>query len=311
MLILGSLYVLVMWVKRAPCSWLSLPWAVRDASPPLALGAALALALLGQTPAAALFLLGSLGAATRRPRRGPLPVLGGEVLHVATLNAGMHRAKVASVLAWIEACGADLIALQEVGRDLHEALSSGAARGYPHRLLDGIDINGMALLARSPLERVAVFGEPLQHQVATLDWKGRKVRVLNLHPFFHVAYQGLQARAAKDFPRLLSHLDPAQPALVLGDLNTTTHTRLHDLLLAASLHDAFLAVGRGRSGTFPVPLRYLFLPLPPLFRLDHILASAHFTTLRCQVGKDASSDHLPLVAALRFVGTEGPASPRP
>lgn len=300
MLWLALLYCVVMWTPRAPVWWLTLPWAVRDATPPLGLGAALASVVLGAFPAAGAWALGACGSLRRRNPRKTLPKLEGRVLHVATLNAGMHRAPVAGVLEWIESCGADLVALQEVGEELHQALSAGAVPAYRSRLLDGVGIDGMALLARFPLSRERVFGEPLHHQVADADWGGIQVRIVNLHPYFHIAWLGLRARAAQDLPALAEAAQAGAPAVVLGDLNMPPHTRIHDVLLEAGLQDAHLVAGAGLGRTFPVPLRYLRIPLPPLLRLDHILSSAHFEPLRCQVGSDAGSDHLPLVAALRL-----------
>lgn len=293
------LYLALMALRRAPAWWLSLPFAVREPTAPLATGIGAACLALGEVPAGLLFLAGVLLGLRRRRRRGALPELRGRMLHVATLNAGMHRADPERVLRWIAECGADVIALQEVGEDLAPRLEAGE-HGYPHDALHGAGIDGLALLSRLPIQGSSVLGAPLHHQVVDLDWAGDPVRVLNVHPYFHVAWLGLRAPAARDLPRLVELATEGAPALVLGDLNAPPQTRIHDAFTEFGLADAFEAVGRGAGRTFPVPLRYLWLPLPPLLRLDHILHTDHWEPLRCQVGRDASSDHLPLVGALRL-----------
>ncbi len=300
------LYLALMAVPRAPAWWLSLPWAVRDLTAPLAFGGGAACLGLGQPLAGGVLILGALAGLVRRPPgRRELPPLEGRVLHVATLNAGMHRADPDLVLRWIRECGADVVALQEVGEDLALRLAGGE-HGYAHHALHGAGIDGMALLSRAPIEASQVLGAPLHHQVVDLTWEEAPIRVLNVHPYFHVAWMGLRAPAAQDVPRLVELATEGRPALVLGDLNTPPHTRLYDRFVEHGLGDAFAAVGRGAGRTFPVPLRYLWLPLPPLLRLDHVLHSAHWEPLRCQVGSDASSDHLPLVAALRLRPSAAP-----
>ena len=58
------------------------------------------------------------------------------------------------------------------------------------------------------------------------------------------------------------------------------------------LTDAFAVAGRGYGHTFPRVL--------PMWRIDYVLISAHWTAERCAVGRVGGSDHLPLVADLRL-----------
>lgn len=49
----------------------------------------------------------------------------------------------------------------------------------------------------------------------------------------------------------------------------------------------------------------------PWFRIDHLLASPHWTFTRCWVGSDCGSDHLPLIAEVVLPSSKRPVVPTP
>jgi vancomycin resistance protein VanJ len=90
----------------------------------------------------------------------------------------------------------------------------------------------------------------------------------------------------------------------LGDFNTTDQTENYRLV-AEQLTDVHWAVGRGFGFTFPDLRRYgADSPLiGPVVRIDHIFVSQHFTPQEIHVIPSGhGSDHLPVVATLRFDG---------
>ena len=64
------LYLALMAVPRAPAWWLTLPWAVRDLTAPLAVGGGAACLGLGQPLAGGLLILGALAGLVRRDMDG-------------------------------------------------------------------------------------------------------------------------------------------------------------------------------------------------------------------------------------------------
>jgi endonuclease/exonuclease/phosphatase family metal-dependent hydrolase len=73
------------------------------------------------------------------------------------------------------------------------------------------------------------------------------------------------------------------------------------MLRDANLHDAFAEGGRGYGytyGHFLLRNRIPWLPGASWMRIDHIMLSRRFRTLRCWTGTGKASDHRPVFADL-------------
>jgi endonuclease/exonuclease/phosphatase family metal-dependent hydrolase len=77
------------------------------------------------------------------------------------------------------------------------------------------------------------------------------------------------------------------PALVGGDFNIPSDSPLF-APIQGHFRIAYEEAGWGYGYTYPTRL--------PWIRIDHLLASPHWTITRCWVGPDVGSDHLPLIA---------------
>jgi endonuclease/exonuclease/phosphatase family metal-dependent hydrolase len=95
------------------------------------------------------------------------------------------------------------------------------------------------------------------------------------------------------------------PSMVLGDFNMTDKQPEHRILTAAGLIDAFHEVGRS-AASFPkrVGQPHRFGPrtqnitLPPVIRIDYIWYTRDFIARSAGIGRDAGSDHMPVVAGI-------------
>lgn len=88
-----------------------------------------------------------------------------------------------------------------------------------------------------------------------------------------------------------------EPLVVAGDLNATAeHLTLRELKVRAGLTDT--ATGNGWHPTYPADTWY-----PPLIQIDHVLASAAFTTTALNTFAVAGTDHLGL--SVRLAITSG------
>jgi endonuclease/exonuclease/phosphatase family metal-dependent hydrolase len=98
----------------------------------------------------------------------------------------------------------------------------------------------------------------------------------------------------------------ARPKVLLGDMNDGPDSRTVRLL-KRELTDVLEAQGRGHEGTYPL------LPLLAPLRLDYVLASHHFQSLRGVVLRVTASDHYPVVAdlALREMRAKATVPPTP
>jgi endonuclease/exonuclease/phosphatase (EEP) superfamily protein YafD len=240
--------------------------------------------------------------------RSLLPVdASGPTLRLASFNARGGEALLLSPAALLEEWNADLAAFQECGRALGDAL----------RELPGwhVDIrSGLCLVSRFPIAEVAEMErEALEFAggsglvaTYTIDMDGTTAHVTNLHletpraGLERIRSGRLAAGIAKTEERSMLRevemrrarlwVDGYQgPRVVLGDFNTPPESRFYRDSWGG-WQNAFSHRGRGLGGTR--------LNGWIRARIDHILADASWTVLGSRLGKDAGSDHLPILAEL-------------
>lgn len=204
--------------------------------------------------------------------------------------------------------GVDIAGFQEVTAAQADMMQSRLSSTYPYQISHeaGKNVHGIALISRYPiLEWKPFYGNPqiMPSLDATLDVRGRRLRVLVVHPpppAWSPDWRRMyQARAVGEV-RLYTERIGDQPTVLLGDLNATDQSEEHTILMKSGLVDAYRTAGFGFGPTFPSHEGYGY-PLKraiPLVRLDYILHSRHFEALRAWVGPDVESDHLPVLAEL-------------
>jgi endonuclease/exonuclease/phosphatase family metal-dependent hydrolase len=243
----------------------------------------------------------------------------GEALRVMTYN--VHgcvgtdwRRDLQRVARVIAACGADVVALQEL--DAERTRSAGVHQ--PHALAEALSMHvdfaaarqcdgghyGNAVLSRYPLERVRVAGLPSlsdRHEGRAMQWArvhapGGPLNVLNTHFGLDVRERKLQVEAllARD---MIAGACEAGATVLCGDFNAHSRSAVYKRL-SASLYDAQRSrAARFRpAGTFPSFL--------PCLRIDHVFVSPSIEVQRWNVFSSwqarLASDHLPIVVDLRL-----------
>lgn len=91
--------------------------------------------------------------------------------------------------------------------------------------------------------------------------------------------------------------DHDDPLLMAGDFNATIDHRPFRRLLDAGLSDA----APDRWGGWPMTWSTRWWPLPPLFRIDHVLVSQGVQVARSRAGRAAGSDHRSLTVDIQQV----------
>jgi len=292
-------------LRRAPWAPLTVFWQLRVPAALAALAVA-ALAAAADPPGAQLLSAGALAVlarvawerrrgARRARSSGPVGSLG-----VVTLNCGLHRSDPERVAAFLRDCGADLVAVQEIQSE-HALVLARELRGtHPHQVLHGTGIDGIGLLSRFPIAAHSLIrlGAAHPYLVATVESPLGPLRVVVFHPPAALAVRGSEHPAVADLRTLAEEAAASGPALMLGDLNSTAATAAWDAVTRAGFRDTFRDAGSGAGVTFPVPLRYLWLPVPPLVRIDFVFATPDLAAARAEVGPPTTSDHLPLFVTL-------------
>jgi endonuclease/exonuclease/phosphatase (EEP) superfamily protein YafD len=194
----------------------------------------------------------------------------------------------------------DILCVQEVDTAWQRVLE-GLHETYPHQHFDARSDNfGIALLSRLPLSEVEIFelgGVTVPAISAKVATGAGELRLLTLHTLPPI----MKYLAASRNRQMAEAAKIAQagtgPFALVGDLNVTPWSpHFQDLLRDGGLKEGRL--GQGVMPTWPVDGW-----LPALVPIDHILVSPGITVTQMVRGGHTGSDHLPVVADLRFSGS--------
>ena len=264
---------------------------------------ALALALLRARAAASVVALLALwmlapGLWLHLPRWGA--ELQGTPVRVATVNVFMANRDGAGVRAWIRAEDPELVAVQEVDGFWLAELQQ-LEDLWPHRVTSpATDAEfhaqtfGMALLSKRPLRAVERFSHLGRSGgiVAEMELAGETIRVIAAHPERPGRSERVPRRNVV-LDMVAARASVADVCIVLGDLNTSSGSPAFGRLLRDG------RVQDSRRGFGRQPTWRTYRPIPGLWvDIDHILASARFSTADRRVGRANGSDHRPVVADL-------------
>jgi vancomycin resistance protein VanJ len=219
-----------------------------------------------------------------------LPDSGGSIeLRVASQNMRADNPQPAQTASAVEATGADLIGLQEIGPDAQPAIAAALRDTYRYHVSEST----VALWSRYPITQFT--GVDLG-----LSWT-RALRADVATPYgevtvyvVHLASARAGATATRDstMHALVERVevDTSPRIVLLGDLNTASTDRVLTPLTAL-LHDTQAVAGTGLGFTWPSGF--------PLTRPDHVL----FRGLRAtaaSVVQTPGSDHRAITAGFHF-----------
>ena len=177
-------------------------------------------------------------------------------------------------------------------------------------------MSGVGLLSRLPLVVGEVGSDPVVLRAGLLLPDGRRVEVLDAHPFPPDITRVARLPAGLDTRRrdedlaairaTVDGLEDPSAALVLGDLNTSP-TEPGYATLAAGLHDAHAEVGVGTGFTWrPSSLEVLGLGL---LRIDYALSGNLLRPIAISEDCRLPGDHCRLYATLEVAATGGVERP--
>jgi endonuclease/exonuclease/phosphatase (EEP) superfamily protein YafD len=225
----------------------------------------------------------------------PVAACRGPVATVVTANLQYSNRDTEAFLAWIAANPADLVVLQEVTRDWHDALR--AVEGYPQReFLVREDPYGLAVLSRWPLDSVTwqdFAGDGLPSVSGSVTVEGRPLRFLGLHTHWPVL-PDLARQRDHSLDRAAAFLRSGEgPSVALGDLNLTAYSPVFGRFLeSAGLEDVMQGAHwrpTWMAGFWPLALR-----------IDHVLVTPGVCVEQAVVGEAIGADHRPVIARLRL-----------
>jgi len=223
--------------------------------------------------------------------------------------------KIAEVIA---ETGADVVALQEVDADRPRTGGADQAKWLAKRLgmehffypvvRSGAEKYGLAVLSLLPMEKVKFERLPAPaarkpREVRGAMWIRLKtpagpVNLINTHLGLRAGERRLQiGKLLGD--HWLGAVNEKQPCIFCGDFNAGIRSYVY-----RKVCKRFSNVQRLKGG--PASPRPTFLSFYPIWCLDHIFVSDHFSLVRMEVPSTRlarrASDHLPVFAEIRLTG---------
>jgi endonuclease/exonuclease/phosphatase (EEP) superfamily protein YafD len=240
----------------------------------------------------------------------------GATITVMTYNLYGGNQDWAAIRDTISESGADVIAMQELNREMAAMIQEELSGSYPYQILDFQD----SVISRYPVTLTDVtlpdsWGTP--PKVYLLDWNGRKVTLLNAHfyaSFLNFNYPFMQwvFREREHQAQLVTEFaDQVEtPLVVTADFNATDQSGAYRIM-TSRLHDSWREAGWGLGHTFPggslpdLPRPMIAgYPVPMwVARIDYVFYSDDWQALEARLGVwDGVSDHRPVIAVLALQG---------
>lgn len=220
------------------------------------------------------------------PAEGPLLRL----LHMNVLQPNTsYKESIGMALAG----QADVISMQEVGREWATALGQGLRNEYPYQHVEPrSDCYGIALFSKRPFTSVRTMtmqGTPFIE--AWMDVEGTPVRLMAVHATSPTSYAHFRQRNAQ-LAQLGDHLAPCDTATVLlGDLNTVPWDAAFRRLTART---GLVSTAKSTLRTWPSFGPFALIPL------DHVLVSSDVQAVSLRSVQIPGSDHRGLHAELHL-----------
>ena len=236
---------------------------------------------------------------------------------VLTYNVGNGRADPDKLASELRENEVDIVGLQELSGHQSSRIQCTLGSDYPHRALFPGGFAGKGIISRYPILRATQvhLGPERPDLAVTLDFAGIELTVISAHPpppRFRKTSFSFDPPTIRQIEALAALAVERKPAVLLGDFNFVQKSKEYRLIKSRGLRDAFLESGRGYGLTLPRrigPWRRLqwlnkmlrWIPLIPMARVDYIWYTEPIRSQASWVGEDSGSDHLPVLARLKFV----------
>lgn len=228
-----------------------------------------------------------------------------QTIKVMTFNMLVENTDYDSIVKMVAENNPDIIGLQEVSSQTRPILIKRFAKNYPYHAFHPVELShNVGILSRFPIDKFIVLpvppiergiqvtlrlnnGEPIEAIVTHLIPFHPTKKVLELAEYWYAR----RAEQVSYLSNIVKQYD--EPMIVMCDCNFTdtseTYYRIHKVM-----SDSFHEAGWGFGHTYRSPLF-------PIARIDYIWHTKQIQAVDAYVGKQAGSDHLPVIAKLQLV----------
>jgi endonuclease/exonuclease/phosphatase (EEP) superfamily protein YafD len=233
-----------------------------------------------------------------QPGGGENAAPGSARLRVMSANLRYDNAHADRLGAQVHAANPDILVLVELTPlTLSRVTASGALNGLRyHEVRAREGAFGAAIYSRFPLRDAAapIVGGSMSLRATVQVDENRRFVMYAVHTISPTSGP-FTSRWRTQLTALRREARQATlPVVMAGDFNATRDHRPFRRLVGAGVRDAHDVVGGGWEPTWSARA----VLLPPVLRIDHVLASPAFAATGFQVGGDFGSDHLPVIADL-------------
>ena len=209
----------------------------------------------------------------------------------------------------IASAAPDVVVLQETNAAWEASLVANLPGYAYHRFAPPVDLpaGGMGVLSRVPIvsiEAIDSVAGPFFAWRVVLDPPGGRIQILDvhLHPpmsdggSWVVGYFSTREAREQELAWHAARLDPALPALIVGDFNEDGDGRAVAVARRLGFTDA-IAQFAGTTRTWEWPIGTFTLR----FQLDHLMYDDRFVATAAGIVEAGQSDHKPVWADLQRV----------
>ncbi|MGF7237250.1 MAG: endonuclease/exonuclease/phosphatase family protein [Frankia sp.] len=219
-------------------------------------------------------------------------------MRLLTANLEEDNGRAGDLSLQIRTESPDIIVVEELSPLAFYSLQkSGAVAGYRYNAaFPSFGAFGAGVWSRFPLSDVGTptVGGLLSLRMTVSPAPGRDFRLFAVHTLSPQSGSNASVWRTQLSDLRREAAAATLPVVMAGDFNATQDNRPFHRLTGAGLRDAHDVVGAGWTPSWSAKMPVL----PPIFRLDHVLASRQFAVTRYHVGSRYGSDHLPLIVDL-------------
>lgn len=215
-----------------------------------------------------------------------------QLLRVVSFNvAADNRAGRHEVVDFLRDAGADVVFLHEVHARWERVIVDAGLPYELHVARRPGEIFGTAALVPPGTTVEQVDFGIRRSPIVTLDYAGRQVELVGVHPLSPITGRRASARDQQLAAVAEWVAGRPGPVVVAGDLNATPWTAAFRMLVAAG---DLVSSQRG----FGLQASWPDLPMPLRIPIDHLLHSDDLVTVDRRLGPSAGSDHRALIVDL-------------